>query len=69
MITVTGPASVPVNFTLSSLPVGYFKPLASGASCEVMDVWGNNSSTVAVGTAESYSLRHRQALLLKVGCK
>ena len=67
---MTGPASLPVNFTLSSLPVGYFKPPASGASCEVMDVWANSSSTVAVGKAEGYSLRYRQALLLKVGgCK
>jgi hypothetical protein len=68
--SVVGPATVSVAFALASLPSVFFAPVA-GASCEVLDVWANSSSTVAVlGKAENYRLRHRQALLLKVGdCK
>ena len=63
---MTGPASLTFAFVLASLPDVYFSPKA-GVQCEVVDVWKNASSTVVVENASQYSLRYRQALLLRVG--
>eukprot|EP01043_Picozoa_sp_COSAG02_P004716 COSAG02_NODE_124_length_35047_cov_31.554179_39_plen_179_part_00 len=63
---MTGPASLTFTFVLASVPDVYFSPKA-GVQCEVVDVWKNASSTVVVGSASEYSLRYRQALLLRVG--
>ncbi len=62
---IAGPASITVAFVLASLPDLYFSPNV-GAKCEVVDVWNNSSSAVVVGNASHYSLRYRQAVLLRV---
>lgn len=62
---MSGPASLAFSFVLASLPDRYFSA-RTDTVCEIVDVWKNSSSTEAAGNASSYSLRYRQAVLLRV---
>jgi hypothetical protein len=64
---LSGPASLAFTFALAALPPVHF---SGKGDCDVLEVWANASTRVAVGANASYTLRPRQAIMLRVGdCK